>query len=310
MNLSTAFSTMVVGAVAGLLLVGCETRTQHYGKYYQQFTPSIDARTDPWLLPAREGGARVANVADPTEGMRAMYEDGYVMIGASSFLDGPNTPDIFALRQANIVGADLVVVSKRYDSSRLRTALIPTYTPGPSVTVGTATKYGNTWYYSDFTVDSPGAVGLMALPYTEHLWNYTATYWCRPVGVIGGLLMEDLSVGSRIEAQTNRGAWVFAVVKGSPAYYADVLPRDIIRSFNGERIENNADAMRFIRANAGKVVTAQITRIKVDGDKKDRIEVEAKIKLNEVPNPRPVSAILEQTSKTSDDRSGIANDTP
>lgn len=289
MNLPALFGAL---ALCSILCMGCATRTKYYGRYYQQVAPYPTSFEDPYLIPP-VGPTRAITVGRPDDGAFQMYEQGYAMIGLSSFTDGPNLDDIFALRQGTIVGAEVVVLSKNYSHSEMRTALVPSYTPGPTTTIGTATRYGNTWMYSDMAVGSPGTFGLSALPYTQTLWSYSATYWARPMGTVGGLLLDDLSYDQRLEAQTNRGAAVYAVVKGSPAHKADIIPRDIIRTIAGQRIENNSDAMRIIRENAGKVVQFEISRLAIDGDKKNRIEKSVDVELNPIPPLREIATAPE-----------------
>jgi membrane-associated protease RseP (regulator of RpoE activity) len=282
-----AMTTSSLILLTAIVFGGC-ARTKHYGEFYQQVSPQATTWEDPWLVPP-VGPPRVINVGQPDQGAFQMFEQGYVMIGVSSFTDGPNLPDEYARRQAAKVGAEVVVISKNYSHTTTRTALVPTYQPGPTTTVGVATRYGNTWVYSDYTVGSAGTIGLAALPYTQTLWSYAATFWAKPVGTIGGLLLDDLTLQQRREAQTNRGAAVYAVVKGSPAHQADILPGDIIRTIAGQRIENNADAMRIVREQAGKQVRVEVSRLRIDGDKTDRIEVVAEVALNPIPQPRALT---------------------
>jgi len=75
-----------------------------------------------------------------------------------------------------------------------------------------------------------------------------------------GAFMGDLTRDERKALGTNRGIKVIAVIKGSPAFLADVLPGDVIMSIDGTPIYDGASMTAAIDASKGKAADLIINR--------------------------------------------------
>jgi S1-C subfamily serine protease len=67
-----------------------------------------------------------------------------------------------------------------------------------------------------------------------------ATYWIKVKPGRLGLHLYDLTDELRRKVGSNKGVYIFAVVKDSPAFNSDLLSGDVIRRVNGvEVIDQN-----------------------------------------------------------------------
>jgi len=75
-----------------------------------------------------------------------------------------------------------------------------------------------------------------------------------------GILMGDLTPDEHKAIGTNKGVKVVAVVKGSPAFKADVVPGDVIISINDAPIYDGTSLTAAIDASMGKTANLKIIR--------------------------------------------------
>ncbi|GAB3123797.1 PDZ domain-containing protein [Novispirillum itersonii] len=166
---------------------------------------------------------------------RAMLRRGFVMIGQSQF-SGTNTARSDAQAQGQAVGAQVVLLSQEYESTRrgvtpveeqIMTPVRRTYIDRDG-----ARRTGYVWARTTVTRYEPTL-------YTQY--TLTATYWvkARPGGL--GVAVQEPSDDTRKKNQTNKGAEIFAVVDGSPAFSADLLEGDLITALDGHSIDTAQD---------------------------------------------------------------------
>lgn len=187
---------------------------------------------------------------------------GFVLIGSSSFNTGQPESEQNAVQQGRDVGADLVLIlNPRYTGST--TTAMPWTTPTTSTTYssGTATAYGPGGTVSAYGSGTSTTYGTQTtyIPITIHRSDYGAVYFIKAKWGFG-VMWRDLNDSERQELQTNKGIYVRLVVDNTPAFYADVLPGDIVLAINGEQVLNQQSASDLLRRSAGQKVMVSLYR--------------------------------------------------
>jgi serine protease Do len=193
-----------------------------------------------------------------------MMEDGYVMVGYSAFEGRAEDPHN-AAQLGRELKAAVVLVYSRYN--RTITGAVPVTVQDPAQVVtsqhsGMVYGSGGTAFYSgQSTTVVPGGSSVYNVPYSVDRFDQVATYWVRFRGtLILGTVTRDLNDLEIRQAETNHGATVTAVVKGTPARAADMLRGDIITGVNGQRIEDDAHLRRILAGLAGQEVRIDVLR--------------------------------------------------
>lgn len=222
--------TRCLAALIPLLLAAC---ANPYADAYQPVIPA--ARTLPvaadWkpevrLLPS--GSAEAES--------RALLRRGYVLIGTATFT-GRDTARSDAETQARAVGAPVVLLSQEYQSTQR--GVTPVQHPVMVPVTRTVTDRASGQSYRE-TVWTRTTVTRYE-PYTYELYTLSATFWApgQPGGL--GAVVQEPSDDTRQKNKTNKGAEVFAVVTGSPAFAADLLPGDLITALDGQAVDTPQD---------------------------------------------------------------------
>lgn len=244
---------LVTLTVLMALASGCTNRyAEHYvglldGKTIEE-TGFLDvARDEPRLYRSDDLNADAVNVA----------EDGYWPIGYASFLAaaGSGSRDD-ALEQARSVGAEIVLLQSEYLTTEidLRPVTVPHYhtfrSKGESVTT---TSYSTEWV--PYSVDRHTFEGLFFAPIRRDM---------RP----SGILAMDVPREVAREIGQYQGAWVYAVMKDSPARAANVMAGDVVVEIDGQSVDGPDDFNRRIsRVVGGGGGTATLTIVR-DGQRR------------------------------------------
>ena len=203
-----------------------------------------------------------------------MFEDGYDLVGFSSFNAGEVDKGKL-IAQARKVKAEVVVFYSQYTNtlSGVMPLTLPdnhtvttTYTGNSNISgnvygsrggwanySGTGSSFGtaNTTIYGSKTT---------YIPYSQNRYDYMASYWIKMKKPIFGVLAIDLTSEQRSKIGTNKGAFVYGVVKGSPAFMADIFKGDIIKKINEDDVKDTADLVLKTDTNFGKKVTVTLVR--------------------------------------------------
>lgn len=160
-----------------------------------------------------------------------LLEDGYDLLGASSFKSGDVPPDL-AIAHAKNIKADLVMVySTRFGQ-------IP-----KAVKMDAAkAKAGNTDI--DANLPEMRLVGGM-----EYSYEYYAAFWLKLPPPALGLHVQD-----RIADDKRAGVPIIAVIKGSPAAKADIRKGDVVLKVADQEVKNGDALVDAVRRNVGKTV--------------------------------------------------------
>ena len=221
---------ILVGIV--ILLSGCATLENPYSKFYQDRTGGVDlSKSDMVILP--KGDPQIFTGSNVDADAQKMFEDGYDLVGFSSFNAGEVDKGKL-IAQARKVKAEVVVFYSQYTNtlSGVMPLTLPdnhtvttTYTGNSNISgnvygsrggwanySGTGSSFGtaNTTIYGSKTT---------YIPYSQNRYDYMASYWIKMKKPIFGVLAIDLTSEQRSKIGTNKGAFVYGVVKAISCIY-------------------------------------------------------------------------------------------
>lgn len=235
---------------------------------YKTFYHSVPGATPERIAATRDAPPTGTPIVDhtslPPEEIRNQYAAaGYAAIGWSSFNGGAGAADSGAISQAKAIGADLVVISSpSYTGTKSSVVPIVTPTTSTSYTSGSATAYGGygapvTAYGSSTTTTYGTKTNF--IPVNVDRYDYAAVYMVKQK-VRLGIQYRELTNEERAAQQSNRGAAVTAVIRGSNAFRNDILVGDVILSVNGEPVDGPDELGRMIEADRGTEARLRIRR--------------------------------------------------
>lgn len=170
-----------------------------------------------------------------------MWRRGYTVIGYSYFNSG-NSKTKDALRLAKKLRARYIAIATELTSSQTSAVPITTPTTSTSYTSGTANVFGTggsaTGTYSGTTTTT--GTRTTYFPITINRFDKMAIYYAEVPKKGAGVMTRELNAQEVSQFETRRGFVIRSVRDGSPAYYADVLPGDIVLKINGIAADNAA----------------------------------------------------------------------
>jgi len=184
-------------------------------------------------------------------------------MGFSSF-NGARGSDSDALAEGKRVGADLILVfDPKYTGTR--SGAIPLTTPATETTQysGTATAYGSGGSVTAYETGTATTYGSRTtyVPFHVDRYDFLAVYLFKE-HYHTGLLLSPLTDAQRQTLGSNAGGYVYGVVDGSPAFFADVLAGDIVTAIDGLPMimTNDSAATTYLQTHYGRPVTFTIFR--------------------------------------------------
>jgi membrane-associated protease RseP (regulator of RpoE activity) len=243
-----------------LCVAGCASGYQKFYRPNTALSPSLIAQH-------RAGPPSAQPLLDHTgltgqALLKAYSQQGYALLGYSSFNGAGNQSDSGALAQGKAVGADLVVVANAAFTGT-RSSVIPITTPTSSTSYssGTATAYGaggSVTAYGSGTTTTYGSQ-TNYVPVSTDRYDYVAVYFYKSKTRFGAIV-SDLSEAQRQQLQSNHGVAVLSVVNQSPAFESDVLEGDLIVAMDGQPVSGLADYQQLLDQKAGHRVKVTIYR--------------------------------------------------
>jgi hypothetical protein len=272
--------------VATLLLFGCATP---FAQFYYDQTGGIDITKISTVIISTDN-PKLFRGNDPDKDSQQMLEDGYTLLGYSSFNAG-NVNEDGAINQAKDIHASVVVLYSKYTNtlSGSMPLTLPdnktstTYGSGNVYSSGNVYGYGGSAYYSGSSNYSGSSTTTTYgskttyIPYNVNRYDYLATYWIKIKSPIFGVHTEDLSTELRQKIGSNKGVIVNAVIKNSPAFQADILKGDILKRIEDVEIYDVKSFHDATDKYAGKKVHVIFFR---DGN-----EINKEIELNNRQSP-------------------------
>ena len=178
-----------------------------------------------------------------------MYENGYVPVGSSSFV-GPAQAASGAITQAKKVGAEIVVLYSKYQSTATGAIPITTPTQQTSFTSGTVNAFGSAGFGTGTYQGTTTTYGSQTtyVPFSVDRYDQAALYFAPAERKGLGVQFAAMTDQQKQQAATNQGVAVVSVRKESPAFRADILPGDIVLTVGGQSTYDGPSAVRAIAA--------------------------------------------------------------
>lgn len=229
--------------------------------YSDFYTDATDGVT-PALVDGPPQPEPYSHGADIDMDMHRMFQQGYVLLGSSSFNSGDYVSEKKALKQAEDVRAHIVLMGSRHTDTR--TVSAPIFLPNTQTSTSTSSgtiygPFGTSQYQGQTTTRTPGTQ-VINRTRTIDRYDYFASYWAKGVPGKFGAQLQDLTPDQRWDLGRNRGAMIKVIVDGSPAFRADVLEGDVVLAIRGEEIVDTSDFISRTRALAGESVTITVWR--------------------------------------------------
>ncbi len=237
-----------LGFVMGLLAVliaGCQNP-------YEEFFREDGYGTKSAFIRYGAEPAKVMRGSAPTrEAMNkdqvAMWEAGYGVIGISGFIgDASGTGPEPTRQQATKIGAAIALFYTHQAGTQLQSVPVVTNT-----FTTTHTPYG--------PVTSTGT-GFSSIPVSVSTYDFTVAYYGKLKPGFVGILAENLDAAHRQKLGSNKGALILGVVRGSPAFEADILPGDILTAIDGRDVVDQTDIRNLRDVPAGQPIRLSLWR--------------------------------------------------
>lgn len=233
-----AHTVLFLAALSLLGLNGCASNP--YSQYYVAKPQAVSIEKDPYLEP-NHGEPMLLDGFSPESDSQQMLEDGYVMIGYSSF-GAPYVDATAAVKQARKLKAKAVVL---YPGGALKGksgqhSLSPVQTIGASL---------SPWFAPYFRPN----------PSHSTYYEVLATYWVKHKSPIFGAWFNQRGWHGYQTLEASNGLLVTAVERGSPAYKANIAKGDVLNEINGSAL-SIVDVHNVIETLAGEKVQVKLTR--------------------------------------------------
>ncbi len=215
---------------------------------------------------------KVMKGCDDKHDALAMHENGFVMIGYSSF-NGTRGSVSDAANQAKNVHAEVAIYCSKHTEtmSRMRAVSSPdikfSTSSGQTFGSGTITNsYGDSFNYSGRSSAGGGTTtfGTKTTYVQDRVsrYDFSATYWVKTLPPIFGAFAVSLKPEERRLYQTNKGAKVHITIIGSPAFNADIFRGDIIKKIGNSEVVDGSSYGNAVKENSGRNVKILILRDK------------------------------------------------
>jgi len=254
-----------------MALAGCATNP--FKSFYNDRADGMNVLINPAAIITSEE-PKLFRGTKLEEDNQKMMEDGYQLLGYSSFNSG-NVNAKQATAYGKEIHASVVLFYTQYTNTL--SGAMPLTLPDTQTTVvrgmGAAQHSGNIYgssgrsaMYSGSTVYSGSATATTYgsrttyIPYNINRYDYLASYWIKMKPPVLGVFFNDLTPEIRKQIGSNKGVIVEVVVKGSPAFSADLLKGDIIKKVNDTEVLDTKFLMDFLPAHAGEKVSFYIIR--------------------------------------------------
>ncbi len=236
-------------------LAGCASNP--YAAFYRSNVadPAVSR-----FLERPAGPAQLFGGKDPDADSLAMLEDGYGLLGQSAF-NGKVASRDSLLAHAKAVGASAVIVYVKYANTISGTTNLVLPAPPTRSSSTTQGMVGSTPFSATTQTTTTGALNTYSIPYSQDRYDQIATFWAKDLRpVTFGVYVRDLSFDERQQLGRNRGVTVLAVLKGSPAFTADILRGDVLVRI-GSAATDDVEAFHRARdSNAGAEVDVECLR--------------------------------------------------
>lgn len=261
-----------------LLIAGC---ANPYAQFYKEIMPR-DVLNSRFML---EDNPTILTGENVENDHLKMLENGYDILGASSF-NGPmrNNAETEIIFHAKMIKAGIAIVYVNYSNTISDVMGFNMPTTQRSTTNFSGNVYGSKGFANFIGQSNTTVTGTqtMMMPYTVTRFDHLVTYWVKQKNKsVFGAFLKELPEEIKKQIGSNKGVYVIAVVKSSPAYNADILRGDVIKRIGGIDILDRQSFEKSMQENAGGKTTVYLIR--------DGKEISKEVFLNPIPVTASIS---------------------
>jgi len=240
-------------------LAGCASGHQKFFKSAVAEPHPTMAEYDRYNIAAYAGEPRVHFQHFDDDVGRRLHEDGFALLGVSSF-NGVAEDEGTIKRVAKSIGAEVVIAESRYSHTVSGAVPITTHSPQTFQSSGTVqTSSGNWATYSGTTTGTVSQTRYM--PYSVARYDQSASFWARTARPrILGATASEMTQEDRQKVGANQGIRIVACARDSPAWAANILAGDFILAVNAQPIDSAQGFVERLLQLAGQTVTLSVMR--------------------------------------------------
>lgn len=241
-----------------------------YSKYFVSTmpTPKTKSAPSPFMPSPAEPELRFGS--EPKADYLNMVEDGYALVGYSSFYGPAENPASAKSKAKSIHAAVVVVYSSNprttsetvptLDLSFIADALNPK--TATTQTSGTIAGSGGSLNYSQTSTTTLPRESRPAqtTTYTSTIYDQFTGFWLKTKPARLGIVPRDLTAEERAARGSNKGLAIVGVIKGSPAFKADVMRGDILLKIADLEVSSWDDLSAALDQYAGTEVDLSLVR--------------------------------------------------
>ncbi len=249
-------TTAMIRVLMMVILVCMTGCANGYQKFYHSY---IEPETLQDVKFLAEGEVpKVYGTDDPKRDAKIAKSKGYIALGYSAF-NGPMASQQDLISQATSLRATMVLTRSKFAGTRTDT--VPLFLPNNKTTYSSGTvtgAYGNANYSGSST-----SYGTTVVPITteQHRYEQSALYLVKSTKKPRyGIFYIDLTPELRSSLERNTGVLIDTIIEDSPAFFANILPGDVLIEMNGTIINNVTFANEFLRTYKGDTAVFKIMR--------------------------------------------------
>ena len=240
-----------------ILLFGFSGCANPYAKFYNDLSGVENIlENQNVIIPTNK--PRLVQGSDIEKDHLRMFEEGYALLGVSSFNAGNVNPSA-AVKHAAKVHAETVIVYSSYTGTI--SGSLPLTMPNTQTSYHSGSIYGTGGGFANYSGTSTTyGTQTTYMPYSVNRFDYYATFWIKLKQVTLGVVYENLTDELRRKIESNKGVFIIAVVKSSPAFENDLLAGDIIRKINNIEVADQKHFADLLTENKGQQIELEIFR--------------------------------------------------
>jgi len=231
--------------------------TSSYTKFYKPYGDPNTLKNVAWLKPNEQ--PKIFRSSDFDKDVLILKSKKYIPLGYSSF-NGEFEGENKVRDQAKNVRASVVLVKSKYTNTQ--TSIYPLFIPNTTTT----------YYYSNNYIGSTTTNYNSIVPITNHQrrYNQEAIFFVKSTKKLKvGVHLGNLDLDSRKDLERNTGAIVKVVHEDSPAFFANVIPGDILIKVNNVDVRNTDHAIELMKNIDAPSNNMSFTIIRNKGEEKE-----------------------------------------
>lgn len=246
-----------------LLLCGCLANP--YRTSYTGTRPDrLPQGEEPRLLPDAEAPQLLLSEDLKTDSLQ-LLEKGWAPMGRSQ-IRGGRVPERYALALARELGAEMVLLRQALLGTGTTSVPVTDWVPDRRILVSERSQSQDldTGKVQDITSERvttiEGEARTTFITQAVETYDQSALFWRRAAPPSLGLMGSGLEDAERRALQSNKGMSVRVVVRNSPAFAADILPGDIVRTLDGLEVLGPEDFFERLPGLSGRKVELVLWR--------------------------------------------------